>query len=200
MSTPFLAGQLRPALVGVLALAALTGLAYPLSVTGLARAFFPRQAEGSLIRQNGEVVGSALIGQECTDPALFWPRPSATLDTDGKPRPYNAMASGGSNLGPSNPDLGNAARTRMEALAALDSETQGPFPVDLVTASGSGLDPHLTPAAALFQVRRVARARGLPEDRVQSLVLRHTEPPQLGFLGAARVNVLKLNLALAELR
>jgi len=200
MPNHFLATQLRPALVGFLALSVLTGLAYPLAVLGLARTIFPAQAEGSLIRQNGQVVGSGLIGQYCTDPALFWSRPSATVDVEGKPRPYNAMASGGSNLGPSNPELGRSAQARIEALRARDPEARGPYPVDLVTASGSGLDPHISPASALFQVRRVARARGLSEEQVLDLVLKHTEPPQLGILGEARVNVLKLNLALAELR
>jgi K+-transporting ATPase ATPase C chain len=188
--------QLRPALVSFLALTALTGLAYPLLVTGLARALFPRQAEGSLIRKDGKVIGSELIGQSFTDPGHFWGRPSATAGPDGKPLPYNGGNSGGSNLAPSNPDLKKAVEARIAALRAADPEATGPVPVDLVTASASGLDPHISPAAAAFQVHRVAKARGLDEAKVQTLVAAHTEGPQLGLFGAARVHVLKLNLAL----
>jgi K+-transporting ATPase ATPase C chain len=188
--------QLRPALVSFLALTALTGLAYPLLVTGLARALFPRQAEGSLIRKDGKVIGSELIGQSFTDPGHFWGRPSATAGPDGKPLPYNGGNSGGSNLAPSNPDLKKAVEARIAALRAADPETTGPVPVDLVTASASGLDPHISPAAAAFQVHRVAKARGLDEAKVRALVAAHTEGPQLGLFGAARVHVLKLNLAL----
>jgi len=189
--------QLRPALVAFLALSVLTGLAYPLLVTGLAKAMFPQRAEGSLIRKEGKVIGSELIGQSFTDPGHFWGRPSATAGPDGKPLPYNAANSGGSNLAASNPDLKRAVEGRIAALRAADPASAGPVPVDLVTASASGLDPHISPAAAEFQVHRVATARGLDEAKVRSLVAVHTEGPQLGFLGEARVNVLKLNLALA---
>lgn len=192
--------RLRPALVGVLGLSTLTGILYPLAVTGLAKALFPRQAGGSLLRSGNQVLGSALIGQAISDPGLFWTRPSATLGTDGRPAPYNALASGGSNLGPTNPELARAAQIRIALLKAADPGNQAPVPVDLVTASGSGLDPHITPEAALYQAGRVARARGLPEAGIRALVAAHTEGPQLGFLGAPRVNVMKLNLALAELR
>lgn len=188
--------QLRPALISFLALSALTGLAYPLLVTGLAKAMFPRRAEGSLIRRAGTVLGSELIGQSFTDPGHFWGRPSATVGPDGKPMPCNGANSGGSNLAPSNPALGQAVEARIAALRAADPESTGPVPVDLVTASASGLDPHISPAAATFQAHRVAKARGLEEARVRALVASHTEPPQLGLLGEARVNVLKLNLAL----
>jgi len=200
MSQRFLSAQLRPALVGFLALTVLTGILYPLAITGLARLLFPRQVEGSLVRQHGQIVGSSLIGQTFSDPGMFWARPSATVAANGSPLPYNALASGASNLGPSNPDLARAAQARREALLAADPGNQEPVPVDLVTASGSGLDPHITPEAALYQAGRVARARHLPEARVRTLVTTHTEGPQLGFLGEPRVNVLKLNLALAELR
>lgn len=200
MTTRFMTTQLRPAVVGFLALSALTGVAYPLAITGLARLLFPRQAEGSLIRSGGTILGSTLIGQEFTDPAIFWGRPSATLNTQGKPQPYNAMASGGSNLGPSNPALSQAAAARIALLRAADPENHDPIPVDLVTASASGLDPHISPAAARFQVHRVARIRGLDGHRVLELVAQNTEGPQLGFLGEPRVNVVKLNLALAQLR
>ncbi|HJV88828.1 MAG TPA: potassium-transporting ATPase subunit KdpC [Holophagaceae bacterium] len=192
--------QLRPALVSFIALSALTGLAYPLLVTGLAKAIFPRQAAGSLIVTEGKVVGSELIGQSFTDAAHFWGRPSATTTPDGKPLPYNGANSGGSNLAPSNPDLKKAVEERIATLRAADPEQTGPVPVDLVTTSASGLDPHISPAAAEFQVHRVARARRLDEARVRALVTAHTEGPQLGILGEARVNVLKLNLALDDLR
>lgn len=192
--------QLRPALVGFLALTALTGLAYPLLVTGAARVLFPRQASGSLLVRDGKVIGSEWIGQSFTDPAHFWGRPSATVDAEGKPLPYNGANSGASNLAPSNPDLAKAVAERIAALRAADPDATGPVPVDLVTASGSGLDPHISPAAAAFQVRRVAKARGLDEARVRDLVARHTEGRAFGLLGEARVNVLKLNLALDGLR
>jgi K+-transporting ATPase ATPase C chain len=191
--------QLRPAIVSFLALTAITGLAYPLLVTGLARTIFPRQAEGSLIRKDGRVIGSEWIGQSFTAPRDFWGRPSATVDGNGKPLPYNGANSGGSNQAPSNPDLHKAVTERIAALRGADPETTGPVPVDLVTASGSGLDPHISPASAAYQVRRVAKARGLDEAKVRDLVLAHVEPPQLGVLGEARVNVLKLNLALERL-
>jgi len=191
--------QLRPALVSFIALSAITGLAYPLLVTGLARAIFPRQAEGSLIRKDGQVIGSEWIGQSFTAPGAFWGRPSATVDANGKPMPYNGANSGGSNLAPSNPDLRKAVEERIAALRASDPEATGPVPVDLVTTSASGLDPHISPAAAAFQVHRVAKARGLDEAKVRDLISSHVELPQLGVLGEARVNVLKLNLALDEL-
>jgi len=200
MTTRFIATQLRPALVGFLALTALTGVAYPLAITGLARMLFPHQAEGRLVRKDGAIVGSALIGQESTDPGQFWGRPSATLNAEGQPQPYNAMASGGSNLGPTNPELTKAALARITSLRVADPEAMGPVPVDLVTTSASGLDPHISPASARFQVHRVARARGMEETRVLELVARNTEGPELGFLGGPRVNVLKLNIALAQLR
>ncbi len=192
--------QLRPALVSFLGLSVLTGLAYPLALTGLARFLFPRQAAGSLIRRDGRVLGSALIGQPFTDPGHFWGRPSATVDGDGRPLPYNGANSGGSNLAPSNPDLLKAVQARLAALRAADPDATGLVPVDLVTASGSGLDPDISPAAAAFQVPRVARARGLDEARLRALVARHTAGPQLGILGEARVNVLELNLDLDGLR
>ncbi|HEY3271806.1 MAG TPA: potassium-transporting ATPase subunit KdpC [Geothrix sp.] len=188
--------QLRPALVSFIALTAITGLAYPLLVTGLARMIFPRQAEGSLIRKEGRVIGSEWIGQSFTSPGDFWGRLSATVDGEGKPLPYNGANSGGSNLAPSNPQLQKAVQDRIAALRSADPEATGLVPVDLVTASGSGLDPHISPAAAAFQIRRVAMARGLDEGAVRSLVAAHIEGPQLGFLGEPRVNVLKLNLAL----
>ena len=186
---------LRPALVLFFILTLITGLAYPMLVTGLAQALFPVQAQGSLILQNGKPVGSALIGQNFTDPKNFWGRPSAT-----GPMPYNASASSGSNLGPLNPALTDAVKGRIEALRAADPGNTATVPVDLVTASASGLDPHISPAAARFQMNRVAKARGLPVDRVQALLEAQTEQPIFGFLGEPQVNVLKLNLALASLQ
>ncbi|GLH73503.1 potassium-transporting ATPase KdpC subunit [Geothrix limicola] len=191
--------QLRPALVSFIALSVLTGLAYPALTTGLAKLIFPRQAAGSLIHKDGQVIGSELIGQAFTSPRDFWSRPSATVDANGKPLPYNGANSGGSNLAPSNPDLKKAVEERIAALRAADPEATGPVPVDLVTSSASGLDPHISPAAAAYQVHRVAKARGLDEAKVRDLVAAHTEPPQIGVLGDARVNVLKLNLALETL-
>lgn len=191
--------QLRPALVSFLALSVLTGIAYPLLVTGIAKVAFPHQAEGSLIRKQGQVLGSDLIGQRFTDPGHFWGRPSATTTPDGKPLPYNGGNSGGSNWAPSNPDLKKAVEDRIAALRASDPEQKAPIPVDLVTASGSGLDPHISPSAAEWQVHRVAVARGLDDVLVRGLVARHTEDPQLGIFGEARVNVLKLNLDLDTL-
>ena len=186
---------LRPALVLFLALTLLTGVAYPLVVTGAAQLLFPAQAAGSLVLRGGKPVGSALIGQSFADAGHFWGRPSATM-----PMPYNASNSGGSNLGPLNPALQEAVKTRIAALRALDAGNGAPVPVDLVTASASGLDPHISPAAARYQIARVARARGLQVGRVQALVEQQTETPLLGLLGEPRVNVLELNLALETLR
>jgi K+-transporting ATPase ATPase C chain len=185
---------LRPALVLFALLTALTGLAYPAAVTGIARLLFPAQTQGSLVRVDDRVAGSALLGQPFTDARYFWGRPSATA-----PFAYNAAASAGSNQGPSNPALHDAVRSRIEALRAADPGNDAPVPVDLVTASGSGLDPHVSPAAALYQASRVARARGLEESRVRELVARYTEARSLGVLGEPRVNVLLLNLDLDRL-
>jgi K+-transporting ATPase ATPase C chain len=187
--------QLRPALVALALLTLVTGVAYPLLVTGIAQVVFPSQANGSLILREGKPVGSSLIGQPFDDPRYFWGRLSATA-----PFAYNAAASGGSNLGPINPALHAAARRRIDALRAADPGNRAPVPVDLVTASASGLDPDISPAAAFYQVSRVARARGLDEARVRQLVHIHVRRRQLGLLGEPRVTVLRLNLALDALR
>lgn len=193
--------QLRPALVALGIFTILTGLVYPLVVTGLAQVIFPSQANGSLIVRNGQPVGSALIGQPFDDPKYFWGRLSAT-----SPAGYTAFngdkltGSSGSNYGPLNPALLEAVQTRIKALQEADSANKAPIPVDLVTASGSGLDPHMSPAAAAYQVGRVARARGLSEDTVRQMVARHTEGRTLGLLGEPRVNVLTLNLALDDVK
>ena len=192
--------HLRPALTIFAAMTLITGVAYPLLVTGVAQAAFHDQANGSLIEREGTIVGSKLIGQSFEDPKYFWGRLSATLDADGKPLPYNAAISGGSNLGPSNPALAEAARARIDALRAADPENLAAVPIDLVTASGSGLDPDISPAAAEYQVHRVARARHQPEDRVRQLVAEHTPPTTMGVLVPRRLNVLELNLALADIK
>ena len=186
---------LRPALVLLVLLSVLTGLVYPLLVTGVGQAVFPRQAAGSLIEQGGVVVGSALIGQNFSAPNHFWGRPSATA-----PMAYNAAASGGSNQGPLNPALQDAVRDRIAALRAADPGNTAPVPADLVTASSSGLDPHISVAAAQYQAARVARERQLPLAQVQALVQAHTAGRDLAVLGEPRVNVLQLNLALDALR
>ena len=186
--------QLRPALMMLLTLTLLTGVIYPLAVTGLAQLLLPSLANGSLIARDGKVVGSELIGQQFDDPKYFWGRPSAT-----SPFPYNAAASSGSNLGPTNPAFIDAVKGRVSALRAADPVNDTPIPVDLVTASGSGLDPHMSLAAAEYQLNRVARARGLGENTLRDLVARHTEGRQLGVLGERRINILKLNVALDDL-
>ena len=182
---------IRPAVSLFVVLTAITGVAYPLAVTGVAKLAFPSQAAGSLIVRDGKAVGSSLIGQSFVDPKYFWSRPSAT-----SPTPYNAANSGGSNQGPLNPALVDAVKERVEALKAADPGNTAPVPVDLVTASASGLDPHISVAAALYQAARVARVRGVAPDAVQALIARHTEDRLLGVFGEARVNVLELNLDL----
>lgn len=182
---------LRPALLAMLVLTLLTGAVYPALVTGLSTLFFRGRAGGSLIVRGDSAVGSALIGQPFSGAGYFWSRPSATAQV-----PYNGAASGGSNLGPTNPAQLDAVKARVEALRSADAGNTRPVPVDLVTASGSGLDPDITPAAAEYQLGRVARARHLPEDRVRELVHHFTQGRQFGILGEPRVNVLMLNLAL----
>ncbi len=186
--------HLRPAVVIFLALTALTGIAYPLAVTGIAQLAFPRQANGSLIVVDGKTIGSELIGQPFDDPKYFWSRPSAT-----GPFPYNAGASSGSNLGPTNPALIDAVKQRVEALRAADPGNTAKVPVDLVTASASGLDPHISLAAALYQTGRVARVRGVDEQRVRQLVDKHATHRVLQIFGEPRVNVLELNRDLDQL-
>ena len=183
--------HLRAALVSLVVLTVVTGVVYPVIVTAIAQLVFPHQTNGSLIVKDGKVVGSALIGQPFDDPKYFWGRPSAT-----SPFGYNAASSSGSNLSPTNPVLVKSVQERVDALRAADPGNTAPVPVDLVTASASGLDPHISPAAALYQVNRVAKARKLDPAVVRDLVGRHTEGRQLGFLGEPRVNVLALNLAL----
>jgi K+-transporting ATPase ATPase C chain len=181
----------RPALVTFAVLTALTGIAYPLAVTGIGRIAFPEHAGGSVIVRDGKPVGSALIGQNFSDPKYVWGRPSAT-----GPMPYNASNSGGSNQGPLNPALAEAVKGRIQALRAAHPGNTGPVPVDLVTASASGLDPHISATGALYQAARVAKARNLPLAQVQQLIEGRTEGKLFGFLGEPRVNVLGLNLAL----
>jgi K+-transporting ATPase ATPase C chain len=185
--------ELRPAVLSLALLTILTGAIYPVVVTGIAHLAFRRQAEGSLIEHNGKPVGSTLIGQPFDDPKYFWSRPSGTSPA------YNGAASGASNLGPMNPALTDAIKDRVATLRAADPTAKGPVPIDLVTGSGSGLDPHITPAAAAYQVSRVAQTRSLAPERVRQLVTEYTEGRQLGFLGEPRVNVLLLNLALDSL-
>ncbi len=185
--------ELKPALLMLGLLTALTGGLYPLVVTGVAQGVFPHQANGSLVERNGKVVGSELIGQPFSDPKYFWSRPSAT-----GPMSYNAGASSGSNLGPTNPALEKAVKASIESLKAADPGNPLPIPVDLVTASGSGLDPHISPAAAEYQIGRVARVRGLDPADLRALVAIQTESRQFGVLGEPRVNVLRLNLALDQ--
>ncbi|KVD78804.1 potassium-transporting ATPase subunit C [Burkholderia sp. ABCPW 14] len=185
----------RPLIVVFVVLAAVTGLAYPAVMTAFGQAVFPSQANGSLIEKGGLVVGSALIGQQFDAPQYFWGRLSAT-----SPMPYNATGSGGSNLGPLNPSLKDQVKGRLDALKAAGTDLSRPVPVDLVTASASGLDPEISPAAADYQVARVAQARKMAEDAVRQLVADNTAGRQFGVLGEPRVNVLKLNLALDAAR
>ena len=192
--------QIRPAIVLIIALTLITGLAYPFAMTGIARVLFPYQSQGSLVEQDGKVVGSALIGQEFKGDGYFHGRPSATVAADPNdptktiPAPYNAANSGGSNLGPTNKALIERVQGDVEKLKQENASSQ--VAIDLVTTSASGLDPHISPAAALFQVSRVAKARNMPEDRVRQLVDEHIEARTLGLLGEPRVKVLTLNLAL----
>ena len=186
---------LRPAIVLFLVLTAITGVVYPLAVTGIAQVVFPQQAGGSLIVKSGQIVGSRLIGQGFSDPKYFWSRPSAT-----SPQPYNGLASSGSNLGPLNPALTDAVKSRIDALHAADPKNTAPVPVDLVTASASGLDPDISVAAANYQAPRVARVRGLAPESVRALIAAHAQGKFLGLIGEPRVNVLDLNLAMDGLK
>jgi potassium-transporting ATPase KdpC subunit len=186
---------IRPAMVLLLIMTAITGIAYPLVVTGIAQVVFPEEAGGSLIEKNGKAVGSRLIGQSFSDPKYFWGRPSATA-----PQPYNALASACSNQGPLNPALTDAVRSRIRALRAADPANTAPAPVDLVTASGSGLDPEISVAAANYQAGRIARARGLTPDTVRTLIASRARGKFLGVIGEPRINVLELNLALDTLK
>jgi len=187
--------QLRISVITLVLMMLLTGLAYPIAITGIAQLVFNHQANGSLIEQDGELLGSELIGQPFDDPKYFWGRPSATL-----PFPYNAAASSGSNLGPTNPILESTVKARVAALRAVDPGNNTPIPVDLVTASASGLDPHISISAANYQISRVAWERGLSETQVIQLVEQYTHNRQLGFLGEPRVNILELNLALDRIK
>lgn len=186
---------IRNALTMLLVMTVITGLVYPLIATGVAQVLFPHQANGSLIERDGKPIGSEMIGQYFDDPRYFWGRPSATA-----PQPYNGTASNGSNLGPTNPALRDAVQQRIDALRKADPGNTTPVPADLVTASGSGLDPEISPAAAQYQVARVARVRRVSAEQVQALVVKFTQGRQLGLLGEARVNVLQLNLALDALQ
>ncbi|MBE1160299.1 potassium-transporting ATPase subunit KdpC [Dyella acidiphila] len=189
-----MARLIRNAVTMLLVLTVITGLVYPLVATGVAQVLFPHQANGSLIMHGDKPVGSELIGQSFDDPKYFWGRPSAT-----SPQPYNGTASNGSNQGPTNPALHDAAKQRIDALRTADPGNNAPVPADLVTASGSGLDPEISPAAAQYQIARVARVRKLGVEQVQQLVAQYTQGRQLGLLGEPRVNVLQLNLALDQL-
>jgi K+-transporting ATPase ATPase C chain len=186
---------IRPALVLFLVLSLVTGIAYPLVITGIAHATMPFQAGGSIVERDGKPVGSLLIGQTFSDPKHFWSRPSAT-----SPGPNNATASSGSNQGPSNPALVDAVKGRIDALRAADPDNKSPVPVDLATASGSGLDPEISVAAARYQAARIARMRSIPVERVNAVISEHAKGQILGFLGEPRVNVLELNLALDSQR
>jgi potassium-transporting ATPase KdpC subunit len=186
---------LRPAITLLILMTVITGIAYPLVVTGVAKVLFPRQAAGSLIVEDGKPVGSRLIGQPFSDPKYFWSRPSAT-----SPQPYNGLSSGGSNLGPLNAALTDAVKARIAALQAADPTNHAPVPADLVTASGSGLDPDISLAAAYYQVARIARVRHLAPDRVRALVAEHAKGRILGVIGEPRVNVLELNLVLDTMK
>src|SRR5450755_3826971 len=183
--------QLKTSILSLIVLSVLTGVLYPLGMTGLAQVLFPRQANGSLILKEGKPIGSTLIGQPIDDPKYFWSRLSAT-----SPQPYNASNSSGSNLGPTNPALLQEIQGRIDALHKADPDNHEAIPVDLVTSSASGLDPHITPAAAYYQVKRVAKVRGVSEQSVRELVDRHTTGRFLGLLGEPTVNVLELNLEL----
>jgi potassium-transporting ATPase KdpC subunit len=187
--------QIRPAASLLVLMTLLLGIVYPLVITGVAKVAFPRQAEGSLIYQDGKLIGSTLIGQSFSSPRYFWGRPSATT-----PQPYNAGASTGSNLGPLNPALLEAVKMNAKALHDADPDNRQPIPVDLVTASASGLDPEISPASAHYQAARVARARNLPLAQVEALIDAHEQDRLLGVIGERRVNVLELNLALDRLR
>jgi K+-transporting ATPase ATPase C chain len=186
---------LRPAVVLLILLTVITGIGYPLVVTGVARVLFPAQAAGSFIVTDGKPVGSRLIGQPSSDPRYFWSRPSAT-----SPQPYNGLSSGGSNLGPLNPALTDAVKARIAALQAADPTNHAPIPVDLVTASASGLDPDISLAAAYYQAERIARLRHVGPDRVRALIADHDRGRWLGLLGEPRVNVLELNLQLDTMK
>src|ERR1035437_3090858 len=183
--------QLKTSILSLIVLSVLTGILYPLGMTGLAQVLFPRQANGSLILKEGKPIGSTLIGQPTDDPKYFWSRLSAT-----GPQPYNASNSSGSNLGPTNPALIQEIQGRIDALHKADSDNHEPIPVDLVTSSGSGLDPHITPAAAYYQVNRIAKIRVVPQESLRAMVARHTAGRFLGPLGEHAVNVLELNLEL----
>ena len=186
--------MVRRALSLLIAMTVLLGIGYPLAITAIAQVAFPYQANGSLIERDGKLIGSRLIGQSFSDPKYFWGRPSATT-----PQPYNGVASSGSNLGPLNPALIDGVKANVKMLRDADPDNREPVPVELVTASASGLDPEIGPAAARYQLGRVARARGIPTDRIEALIAAHTEPRTLGFIGEPRINVLELNLALDSL-
>lgn len=186
---------IRPAVTLLLVMTGLLGIVYPLVITGVAKLAFPRQAEGSLIYQDGKLIGSTLIGQSFSDPKYFWGRPSATT-----PQPYNGVASSGSNLGPLNPALLDQVKANAKALLDADPGNRQAIPVELVTASASGLDPEISPAGARYQAARVARVRGMAPGRIEALIAAHEQPRLLGLIGERRINVLELNLALDRLK